>query len=102
MHHQRSSDIAGWCLDRANWAADQKHLSRGEADRKFWSDVESKWRAHAKRYLLRNVAERPPNSAWPDDVEPYTRAALNRRTDKLRNKAPRSRWAERARRILAD
>ena len=102
MHHQRSSDIAGWCLDRANWAADQKHLSRGEADRQFWSEVESKWRAHAKRYLLRKVAERPPNSAWPDDVEPYTRATLNRRTDKLRNKAPRSRWAERAKRILAD
>jgi hypothetical protein len=102
MHQQKSPEIASWCLDRANWAADQKHLSRGEADHKFWSDVESKWRAHAKRYLLHNVAERPPNSAWPDDVEPYTRATLNRRTDKLRNKAPRSRWAERARRILAD
>src|SRR5262249_15787667 len=71
-------------------------------DHKFWSDVESRWRAHAKRYLLRNVARQPANSAWPDDVEPYTRAVLNRRTDKLRNKASRSRWAERAKHILAD
>jgi hypothetical protein len=52
--------------------------------------------------LLHSVAEQSPNSAWADDVEPYTRATLNRRTDKLRNKAPRSRWAERAKRILAD
>jgi hypothetical protein len=82
MFHYRSSALSR-CLDRAHWAAEQKRQSHKSADRKFWSDAEAKWLAHADRYDIRRAPVTVTRLAEADPVEVYDRAALNRRLGRV-------------------